>query len=125
MTTDGQVFSQSGGTTWTLIMFERQLLGEDYGAKQAHPIPFSPSGAPLSDSLCVAKSGWVHFSHRLPEAEGRRAVKMASHPRGVPPILSDWNSENRGASNAAIYSHLLPVDEARPSLSRSRVTSRH
>src|ERR1700712_4954054 len=31
----GQVFAQSGGTTWTRIMFERQVLGEDYWAKQA------------------------------------------------------------------------------------------
>src|ERR1700679_1288454 len=36
----GQVFAQSGGTTWTRIMFERQVLGEDYWARQAatHPI---------------------------------------------------------------------------------------
>src|SRR5216683_2299600 len=42
----GQVFAQSGGTTWTRIMFERQVLGEDYWAKQAvtHPILY-PSGA--------------------------------------------------------------------------------
>src|SRR5271169_4910142 len=31
----GQVFAQSGGTTWTRVMFERQVLGEDYWAKQA------------------------------------------------------------------------------------------
>jgi iron(III) transport system substrate-binding protein len=31
----GQVFAQSGGTTWTRIMFERQVLGEDYWKKQA------------------------------------------------------------------------------------------
>src|SRR5450631_24837 len=43
-----QVFAQSGGTTWTRIMFERQVLGEDYWAKQAstHPVLY-PSGAPL------------------------------------------------------------------------------
>src|ERR1700737_104236 len=29
----GQAFAQSGGTTWTRIMFERQVLGEDYWAK--------------------------------------------------------------------------------------------
>ena len=48
----GQVFAQSGGTTWTRIMFERQVLGEDYWAKQAatHPILY-PSGAPMSDSM--------------------------------------------------------------------------
>ena len=46
----GQVFAQSGGTTWTRIMFERQVLGEDYWKNQAatHPILY-PSGAPMSD----------------------------------------------------------------------------
>src|SRR6266481_5095246 len=29
----GQVFAQSGGTNWTRIMFEGQVLGEDYWAK--------------------------------------------------------------------------------------------
>jgi iron(III) transport system substrate-binding protein len=48
----GQVFAQSGGTTWTRIMFERQVLGEDYWAKQAatHPVLY-PSGAPMADAL--------------------------------------------------------------------------
>src|SRR3978361_1125924 len=48
----GQVFAQSGGTTWTRVMFERQVLGEDYWAKQAatHPILY-PSGAPMADAL--------------------------------------------------------------------------
>ena len=31
----GQVFAQSGGTTWTRIMFERQVLGEDYWANRS------------------------------------------------------------------------------------------
>src|ERR1700751_5431340 len=54
--TNGQVFAQSGGTTWTRIMFERQVLGEDYGAKQAatHPILY-PSGAPRADALARGK----------------------------------------------------------------------
>src|SRR5437588_8425984 len=34
-----QVFAQSGGTTWTRIMFERLVLGEDYWAKQAATRP--------------------------------------------------------------------------------------
>jgi iron(III) transport system substrate-binding protein len=48
----GTVFAPSGGTTWTRAMFERQVLGEDYWAKQAatKPVLF-PSGAPLSDAL--------------------------------------------------------------------------
>lgn len=48
----GQVIGPSGGTTWTRIMFERQVLGEDYWQKQAATGPvLYPSGAPLSDSL--------------------------------------------------------------------------
>src|SRR5438045_213334 len=31
----GQVIGPSGGTTFARIMFERQVLGEDYWAKQA------------------------------------------------------------------------------------------
>src|SRR5689334_24283002 len=48
----GQVIAASGGTTWTRIMFERQVLGEDYWKKQAatDPVLF-PSGAPMSDAL--------------------------------------------------------------------------
>jgi len=48
----GQVVAPSGGTTWTRIMFERQVLGEDYHARQAAlDIALYPSGAPLSDAL--------------------------------------------------------------------------
>src|ERR1700752_3934897 len=48
----GQVVGPSGGTTWTRIMFERQVLGEDYWQKQAAlDIQLYPSGAPLSDAL--------------------------------------------------------------------------
>lgn len=48
----GQVVAPSGGTTWTRAMFERQVLGEDYHAKQAAlGISFFPSGAPMADSL--------------------------------------------------------------------------
>src|SRR5437879_1390413 len=48
----GEVFAESGGTTWTRIMFERQVLGENYWAKQAATRPILyPSGAPMADSL--------------------------------------------------------------------------
>ena len=48
----GQVIGPSGGTTWTRVMFERQVLGEDYWAKQAAVKPkLFPSGAPLSDAV--------------------------------------------------------------------------
>ena len=48
----GQVIAPSGGTTWTRVMFERQVLGEDYWAKQAATKPkLFPSNAPLCDAV--------------------------------------------------------------------------
>ena len=48
----GHVVAPSGGTTWTRVMFERQVHGEDYWKKQAATQPILyPSGAPASDSL--------------------------------------------------------------------------
>ena len=48
----GQVIAPSGGTTWTRVMFERQVLGEDYHARQAaNDNVLYPSGAPASDAL--------------------------------------------------------------------------
>src|ERR1700745_3740733 len=63
----GEVIAPSGGTTWTRVMFERQVLGEDYWKKQAATNPllynivypkkrdgapleifFAPEGAPVN-----------------------------------------------------------------------------
>jgi len=53
----GTVIAPSGGTTWTRVMYERQVLGEDYWKKLAatQPVLF-PSGAPLSDGTPCAES---------------------------------------------------------------------
>ena len=48
----GQTIGPSGGTTWTRVMFERQVLGEDYWKKQAATeVVLFPSGAPAADAL--------------------------------------------------------------------------
>jgi iron(III) transport system substrate-binding protein len=50
--TIGQVIAPSGGTTWTRILFERQVLGEDYWTKQAAAKPtLYPSSAPAGDAV--------------------------------------------------------------------------
>jgi iron(III) transport system substrate-binding protein len=50
--TIGQVIAPSGGTTWTRILFERQVLGADYWAKQAATKPtLYPSSAPATDAV--------------------------------------------------------------------------
>ena len=50
--TIGEVIAPSGGTTWVRVMFERQVLGEDYWAKQAATKPtLYPSSAPTTDAV--------------------------------------------------------------------------
>jgi len=83
----GQVIAPSGGTTWTRIMFERQVLGEDYWAKQAatHPILY-PSGAPMSDALVRGEIGMgpLLYNAVYPKQKEGAPVKMVFPPEGVP-----------------------------------------
>ena len=83
----GQVFAASGGTTWTRIMFERQVLGEDYWAKQAatHPILY-PSGAPMSDSLVRGEvaMGPILYNAVYPKQKDGAPLKIIFPPEGVP-----------------------------------------
>ena len=116
----GQVFAQSGGTTWTRIMFERQVLGEDYWAKQAatHPVLY-PSGAPMSDALVRGEvaMGPLLYNVDLPEAEGRRADRDFLPARGrAGQSLCDRHSEDRRESQCRkAVPELVPV-EGRPDL---------
>src|ERR1700759_307649 len=83
----GQVFAQSGGTTWTRIMFERQVLGEGYWAKQAatHPILY-PSGAPMSDSMVRGEvaMGPILYNAVYPKQKEGAQLKNIFPPEGVP-----------------------------------------
>ena len=83
----GQVFAQSGGTTWTRIMFERQVLGEDYWAKQAatHPILY-PSGAPMSDALVRGEiaMGPLLYNAIYPKQKDGAPIKIFFPPEGAP-----------------------------------------
>ena len=82
-----QVFAASGGTTWTRIMFERQVLGEDYWKNQAatHPILY-PSGAPMSDALVRGEFGVgpLLYNAIYPKQKEGAPVKMIFPPEGVP-----------------------------------------
>jgi iron(III) transport system substrate-binding protein len=83
----GQVFAESGGTTWTRIMFERQVLGEDYWAKQAstHPILY-PSGAPMSDALVRGEiaMGPLLYNAIYPKQKEGAPIKIFFPPEGAP-----------------------------------------
>ena len=82
-----QVFAASGGTTWTRIMFERQVLGEDYWKKQAstHPTLY-PSGAPMSDSMVRGEAavGPLLYNAIYPKQKDGAPVKIFFPPEGVP-----------------------------------------
>jgi iron(III) transport system substrate-binding protein len=82
-----QVFAQSGGTTWTRIMFERQVLGEDYWAKQAatHPVLY-PSGAPMSDAMVRGEvaMGPLIYNAVYPKQKVGAPINAVFPPEGVP-----------------------------------------
>jgi iron(III) transport system substrate-binding protein len=83
----GQVIAASGGTTWTRIMFERQVLGDDYWAKQAktNPVLF-PSGAPMSDAMVRGEIslGPIQYPAIFPKHRDGAPVEMIFPPEGLP-----------------------------------------
>jgi len=83
----GQVFAASGGTTWTRIMFERQVLGEDYWRKQAatHPVLY-PSGAPTSDALVRGEISIAPLLYNIVYTKEKvgAPIKIFFPPEGVP-----------------------------------------
>ena len=83
----GQVIAPSGGTTWTRIMFERQVLGEDYWKKQAatQPVLF-PSGAPTSDALVRGEVsiGVLLYNIAYIKKRDGAPIEINFPPEGVP-----------------------------------------
>lgn len=83
----GQVIAPSGGTTWTRIMFERQVLGEDYWARQAAIKPMLyPSSAPASDALVRGEVtvAPVIRSAIFPKKRDGAPIEMVFGTEGVP-----------------------------------------
>ena len=83
----GQVFAASGGTTWTRIMFERQVLGEDYWKKQAATNPvLYPSGAPTSDALVRGEISIAPLLYNIIYTKQKEGapVKIFFPPEGAP-----------------------------------------
>ena len=83
----GQVIAPSGGTTWTRILFERKVLGEDYWAKQAQTKPvLYPSGAPASDALVRGEVSIAPLLYNIVWTKKRDGapVEIFFPPEGVP-----------------------------------------
>jgi iron(III) transport system substrate-binding protein len=101
----GQVVGPSGGTTWTRIMFERQVLGEDYWKKQADlGITLYPSGAPTSDSLVRGEVSIAPLLYNIiytKIVEGAPAEAIFA-PEGVPIVpYADGIPKTSKSPNAA------------------------
>lgn len=101
----GQVVGPSGGTTWTRIMFERQVMGDDYWKKQADlGIALYPSGAPLSDALVRGEVSIAPLLYNIiytKIAEGAPAEAIFA-PEGVPIIpYADGITKASKSPNAA------------------------
>ncbi len=73
----GQVIAASGGTTWTRIMFERQVLGEDYWAKQAA----DQAGAVSVGRADVGRDGARRDHHRPDPLQRRSSPRSATARR--------------------------------------------
>src|ERR1700687_3915731 len=83
----GQVIASSGGTTWTRAMFERQVLGEGYWAKQAATNPvLYPSGAPMADAIVRGEvtMGPILYNAIFPKKRDGAPVEMIFAPEGAP-----------------------------------------
>ena len=116
----GQVFAASGGTTWTRIMFERQVLGEDYWKKQAATHPCSiPSGAPMSDSLVRGEiaMGPLLYNTIYPKQKDGAPVEIFFPPEGVPvnPYATGIPKTADASQRRQAVPELVPV-EGRPDL---------
>ena len=82
-----QVIAPSGGTTWTRVMFERQVLGEDYHKKQAaiENVLF-PSGAPMSDAIVRGEvlMGPLLYNIVYTKSKEGAPIDAVFPPEGVP-----------------------------------------
>lgn len=83
----GQVFAASGGTTWTRVMFERQVLGEDYHKKQAaiENVLFT-SGAPMADAMVRGEIvlGPLLYNIVFNKMKDGAPIEAVFPPEGVP-----------------------------------------
>jgi iron(III) transport system substrate-binding protein len=101
----GQVVAPSGGTTWTRSMFERQVLGEDYWAKQAKlDIVHYPSGAPMSDAMVRGEIivGPLLYNIVFTKARDGAPLEAVFAPEGVPIVpYADGIPKTSANPNAA------------------------
>ncbi|MSP29617.1 MAG: extracellular solute-binding protein [Acetobacteraceae bacterium] len=121
----GQVIGPSGGTTWTRVMFERLVLGEDYWARQAATKPrLYPSGAPLSDSLIRGEVSIAPLVHNIASQKKRDGAPIENFfpPEGIPviPYASGIPKTAKNVNAAKLFMDWLLSEEGQTHLIRDQ-----
>ncbi len=121
----GQVIGPSGGTTWTRIMFERQVLGEDYWARQAATKPkLFPSGGPLSDSVTRGEVSIAPLTYNayFPKKRDGAPIAAIYPPEGVPlvPYGSGMTKSTRNPACAKLWLDWVLSDEGQAQAMRDQ-----
>lgn len=104
----GQVIAPGGGTTWTRSMFERQMLGEDYHAKQAAlGIVLFPSGAPTIDAVVRGEVQIAPTLYNLVFTKQKQGapVEHIFPPEGVPiiPFVEGLTKASKNPNAAKLF----------------------
>ncbi|MBS0242494.1 MAG: extracellular solute-binding protein [Proteobacteria bacterium] len=104
----GQVVGPSGGTTWTRAMFERQVLGEDYWAKQAAlGIVMFPSGAPTADAMVRGEIQIAPLLYNIAflKAKEGAPIETVFAPEGVPlvPYAEGLTTASKNPNAAKLF----------------------
>src|SRR5229473_863076 len=88
-----QVIAPSGGTTWTRVMFERQVLGEDYHKKQAavENVLF-PSGAPMSDAIVRGEVLMGPLLYNIVYTKTKEGAPIDPYADGIPKTAKNPNA---------------------------------
>ena len=112
----GQVIAPSGGSTWTRVMFERLVLGEDYWARQAATKPkLFPSGAPLSDAIVRGELLIAPLIYNIvfPKKQAGAPIDAIYGPEGIPivPYGSGIATTARHPNAARLYMDWILSEE--------------
>ena len=113
----GQVIAPSGGTTWTRVMFEREVLGEDYWKKQAATTPvLYPSGAPTSDAVVRGEVSIAPLLYNIIYVKKRDGapVEIIFPPEGVPvnPYAAGITKTSANPNASKLFMNWLLSEEA-------------
>ncbi len=85
----GQVIAPSGGTTWTRILFEYQVLGAGYWARQAATKPtLFPSSAPAADAVIRGEVQVAPLIRNVifPKQKDGAPVELVFPSEGIPVV---------------------------------------